>query len=59
MDTSDSLDCVLTGALLFLQLFSVRSCVNADHCLLGRSILTANFTGVKAKSSEADYVKGM
>ena len=33
--------------------------MNADHCLLGRSILTANFTGVKAESSEADYVKGM
>jgi hypothetical protein len=33
--------------------------VNADHCLLAGSILTANFMGVKAKSSEADYAKGM
>jgi hypothetical protein len=32
--------------------------VNADHCLLGRSILAANLTGVKTKSTEADYVKG-
>jgi len=56
MDTSYSLDYVLTGALLSSPVAELCEC---GSLFIGKINIDCEFHGGKGQSSEADYVKGM
>jgi hypothetical protein len=59
MDTSCSLDGVLTGALLLSPvIFSAELC-ECGSLFIGKINIDCEFHRSKGQSSEADYVKGM